>query len=268
MNDSIAISGHLKNEQELNTVTSGGLATALEKYVIQNGGVAYAVTYTPDYRDAEYIEVTNQETVERAKGTKYIQAKTRLSSGVSVYDACIENLKKGTLVLFTGLPCNVYKLKRMIDTQQVDDTRLYTVDLICHGPTHKEVQEQFVEFLEEKYQSRLSSLNLRTKDYGWKTAYIRADFENGQTYIEKFNTSYFGIAFNLYPKNCAYKCIFKGDNRLSDITIGDHWGIASDAPSFHINGTSVGFVHTEKAEQLLKELDNFFYTCTDVNAGP
>lgn len=66
-----------------------------------------------------------------------------------------EKLESGLTVLFTGLGCDVAALKSFLKARNTDTSKLFTIDLICYGPTLQEVHRQYIETLEQKYKSRI-----------------------------------------------------------------------------------------------------------------
>ena len=94
-------SGYLNNKDDLRTVASGGVATALSEMFIQNGGVVFGVVYTPDFKSAEFLCATTFDDIEKLKSSKYIvPEKSCLVNGerISVYTAVERKLSEGKLV--------------------------------------------------------------------------------------------------------------------------------------------------------------------------
>mgnify|MGYP003294204191 CR=1 FL=1 len=57
---------------------------------------------------------------------------------------------------------------------------------------------------------------------------------------------------NLYLRDCCYKCDYKSLPRVSDISLGDFWGIGNyDSSLDNEQGTSVVIVNSEKGRELL-----------------
>ena len=109
--------------------------------------------------------------------------------------------------------------------------------LICHGPTSAKVHEEYVEWLEKRYRSRIKAFSVRYKEKGWTPPYLRAEFENGQVFMKPFYETEYGMAFAVMARESCYRCPFKGENRRGDIMIGDFWG-ASESDPF---GTATAF---------------------------
>ena len=66
-------------------------------------------------------------------------------------------------------------------------------------------------------------------------------------------------------KGC-YDCKYKGNNRKSDLTIADYWGVDTILPEFNDNkGTSLLVVNTQKGDDILNKIsDNLVLTETDI----
>jgi len=260
------VCGYLQDKEKLKQSTSGGIAYKKKKKIIENGGIVYGVAYTDDFRSAQYIKTESVKELDRISGTKYIRAKQQLPGGIDVKKDIFDMLLGGHIVLCIGLPCFIYSVKQYVKEEGYTGEGLFTIDLICHGPAYNEMHEEFINILEKKYSSRIISYNVRYKNPDWKPAYIKAEFENGQSYLMKLNDSAFGKAFNICPQPCAYKCSFKENNRASDITIGDFWGITEKDKSFNPKGVSVAFLHTERSEWLVDNEDFLLFEADEVIA--
>ena len=258
-----AYCGYIKDENKLKQSASGGLATAMAEYVIENDGVVYGVSYFPDgnFSDACYVRADTFDKIEKLKSSKYIKA--TLSRGIM--DSVVEDLKNQNIVLFIGLPCDVFAIKSYVDKRGIPDDKLLTVDLICRGPTSPLVAKQFIENLEKKNKSKIIDFNVRYKNPLWKPPYLYAKFDNGKTFIDPFYETDYGIAFTMMTENKCYNCKNKGENHTSDVTIGDHhWATETDDVGYNKYGASVALNHTVKGENFVLSLENFNIFPTDI----
>lgn len=255
-----AYSGYFKDNNELLSCSSGGAATAISKLIIKKGGIVYGVGYSDDFYQAEYKLAETIEQLDQFKGSKYVEVTKKIRVGdtyESVYSHVIKSLTSDKLVLFIGLGCDVSALIMMCKSKNINIKNLYTVNLICHGPTYKEVHTQYLEFLEKKYNSKIINFTVRFKKDKWQPIYLHAEFKNGKVYEVPFYDPYecdYGNAFRIYLKKSCYNCHFKGPNHKSDITVGDYWGIKQEMPGYNKNGVSILFTRTPKGEELLSEL--------------
>lgn len=263
-------SGYLKTKSELCTVASGGAATALSEYIIKEGGVVFGVSYTDDFKSAEYVCAEQLQDIDKLKSSKYIVPEKKcLIEGerLSVYDAVGKKLSEGRMVLFIGSGCDVGALLKFVQNQGCDDSSLFTIDIICHGPTYSDSLSQYVTRLEEKQGANITYFNMRHKIKGTKPPFIYAEFANGKKYKERLYESDFGYAFQVYKRSACYNCQFKGDSHKADLTIGDYWGCTKGMKEFNKFGVSVMFTRTEKGEELIQQLtalDSFVVNSADM----
>ena len=263
-------SGYFKSKEKLCTVASGGVATAISEVIIQNGGVVFGVAYTDDFRSAQFICADSIQDLEKLKSSKYIfPEKKCLIDGeyLPVYTAVERKLSEGKTVLFIGTGCNVGALLKYAESHNCDVENLYTVDIICHGPTYSDSLSQYVDRLEEKYGAKVTKFNMRYKIKGTKPPFIYSEFSNGKKFKERLYESDFGYAFQVYKKSSCYNCQFKGDSHKADLTIGDYWGCVRGMKEFNQFGVSVMFTRTEKGEELIRwltSIDSFVVNSADM----
>lgn len=116
--------GRIKNIDEYKSSTSGGIATALSQYVIEQGGIVYGAACMEEI-DIRHIRIEKKEDLQLLKGSKYVQ------SGIhNTYKNVLIDLKNNLLVLFIGTPCQIAGLKAFLGKEYQS---LLLVDLICHG---------------------------------------------------------------------------------------------------------------------------------------
>lgn len=244
--------GHLKNRNELYSVSSGGLCTALARYVVNNGGVVYGKKYAPDFRSIHNVRIVDITDIDSLKGSKYIFCREALP-----IDDIANDLRMNRRVLFFGLPCEVAAINKAMKMKCGDVANLVTVDLICHGPTDPLIACDFLDRLEKKYGSKVVEMTTRYKKEAWTPTYLFVRFENGKTYVRPFYESEYGIGFTHYIRSQCYQCKFKGVNHVADLTAGDAWGVPETHEAFDARGTSVVVARNEKADRMLHELDDF-----------
>ena len=114
----------VNTEKELATCASGGAATALSRYVLQQGGIVYGCSNV-EMRHVKHIRITKEEDLPLLKGSKYVQSDIGLN-----YRLVKKDLRQGLKVFFVGTPCQVAGLKSYL---RKDYPNLITVDLVCHG---------------------------------------------------------------------------------------------------------------------------------------
>lgn len=158
--------GYIDNDNKLMQSASGGIATALAEQMIEAGGYVAGVSYSEDFHKAEYIIVKDKHGLEKLKGSKYIETDKK-----DVYVRVKSLLARGDKVLFIGLPCTVAALYRFLGERTEN---LLTCELICHGPTSTKVHEEYVSYLEKKYNSKIIGFSVRHKKMnGCQHIYMR-----------------------------------------------------------------------------------------------
>ena len=246
-----AVAGYSFEQEEIKASASGGLATAIAKgFLKATNGVVYGVSYTDDVGGAEYRRATAIEELDVFRTSKYIQSRKN-----DVYRQVKTDLQSDKKVLFFGLPCETYALQLFLGAK---NENLYICSLICHGPTSPEVQRQYVKNIKFDESDLLKSFSVRYKKDGWKPYYIRALFQSGREYLEKFDKSVYGIAFLYFKRPSCNKCKIKRSKIHSDLTLGDyHLASKGHFKPYHQYGVSSSFVHTNKGEYLISIAENF-----------
>ena len=236
--------GYLTDNARILQSTSGGIATALSEFMLQQGGYVVGVAYSDDFYKAEYVVIDNISDVHKLKGSKYIDCDKK-----NIYADVKKLLNAGHKVLFFGLPCVVGALYNFIGERPEN---LLTCELICNGPTYAQVHSDYVHFLEKKYKGKIVDFSVRYKDGAWTPGYLYAKFDNGHTFLRSFYETEYGFAFSILGKESCYHCNFKGNNRKADIMIGDFWGATETDTFWNRYGVSSIFAETEKGNAFLK----------------
>lgn len=227
--------GHAANEEIRRVSSSGGLASAIERAFVANGGVVYSCTFA----DGEFFfdVAETEDEVNKFVGSKYVK-----SNPTGVYTSVREGLKSGKKVLFVGLPCQVAALKKRIPAQMQE--KLFTIDLICHGTPSPQVLEIFL----NNYGCSLKDL----KDIQFRIKQRFQIEKDGRPLLHYGVCDRYMIAFLnclFYTENC-YSCDYARFERVSDVTLGDSWG--SDLPEHERKkGVSLALCQSEKGKVLL-----------------
>ena len=242
----VAYAAWSKDEEEYRSSTSGGTASVLAQYIISKGGVVYGCAMLPDI-DVRHIRIDGLEDISKLKGSKYVQ-----SSITEIIPQLKSDVKEGKDTLFIGTPCQVAAIKS-IYTKQPDN--LYLVDLICHGVPSLGLLKKHVKKVSDY--PHYDSIIFRESSYiivvvvDGKVVY-RCPF-NKPRYKDWFiNTFFDGYTY----RDSCYRCYYACSERISDITVGDFWGLGKNVPATeippHPYGCSVVMPMTEKGVLLVK----------------
>ena len=251
-------SGYLKNEKTLMQSASGGAATACAEAILQQGGCVFGAAYTEDYKGAEYICCETAEELKKLQGSKYCETKKNFA-------LLAEKLNEGRTVLFIGLGCDVAAAIAYCKSKNAPTEKLYTVDVLCHGPMGAAAHRGFIEDLEKKYHSPVVSFTSRSKEHGWSSSSVMAaKFANGKEFRKPMEATDYGYVFTHYALPRCTNCHFKGGDHQGDLCVGDHWGLTARDSGWNKNGVSILIRQTEKGRELLDMLgERFRMTETD-----
>ena len=234
--------------------SSGGIFTELARAVIKDGGAVFGAAYNEQF-EVMHICAENEADLAKLRGAKYAQSDLR---GVFVDVKC--RLEHGQRVLFSGTPCQVAGLKAFLCKDYVN---LLAVDFVCHSVPAPIAWQEYVKYRADQDNSGElpATINLRSKQTGW-TNYQYSNlfaYPNGHVHSAKSGESLFMKLFvggYINRVSCA-SCQFKGYRRVSDLTIGDFWGIWDIAPEMDDNkGTSVVLVQSQQGAALLEQISN------------
>lgn len=238
------------NEQSRMASTSGGVASALARFAIQNGYYVAGAAFDEKWHLSHMIS-NSADIVEKLRGSKYL-----LSDAKGIYNETRKILQNGERVLFYGTPCEISALYSIVKPSLREN--LITCGIICHGVNAPDVWEDYVKYLENKYKSRLISYNFRSKKKGWGTLQIEYTFDNGKKVSQPARKNLFHVWFGRHfmLRESCFNCIFRTKERYSDLVIGDFWGIEKVNPELYDKkGVSVLIVSSQKGEDFIKSTD-------------
>lgn len=240
------IGAKIKDEQERMTSRSGGIFIALANEILEQDGVVYGCKLGEDL-EVHHARASNKKEVNAFKGSKYVKSDLR-----DVYHEVKEDLKNHRKVLFSGTGCEVAGLK--VALNGMDSENLYTCDLICHGTPSPLIYREYIKFMEEKEKYKMINIDFRDKSLGWGTHNETLRFQNKEI-TTNYYTELFYSHYALRPS--CYCCQFSNMDRISDITIGDFWGIDKEDINFYDEkGVSLVLLNSKKGENLWEKVNH------------
>ena len=230
---------------------SGGAFASFASMVLEQGGSVYGACQDSLFH-VYHKRCANAKDLLSLQGTKYVQSDMR-----ACYPALSRDLKDGKPVFFSGTPCQVAALKNYITEMRIPDDALYTTDIICHGVPSPSVYAAFLLWLRKSY--NIKEYHFRSKTVSWRGNSCLTKLQDGtELKNDRMAASYMNLYYsgNIMRKSC-YSCPFACEKRISDITIGDFWGIeTSDNAAFEDPlGVSMVIPNTEKGRTLLGKCD-------------
>ncbi len=244
-----AVAVQYQNKKALLNSSSGGVFSALADHVLGNNGYVAGCVFDESFT-AMHILTDQHEGVERMRGSKYVQSDLN-----DVYLQIRDRLQQGTLVFFTGTPCQVDGLRGFL---KKDYENLLTVDLICHGVPSPGLFRQYLDSLTQK-KGTITDIRFRDKRRnGWCSQGSVTHSKKTKT-ITPFNDSYYNYYYlqNAVSRMSCYSCKYASAQRVGDITIGDYWNIGDILPDVDATaGFSAVLVNTEKGQRFLDQISD------------
>ena len=246
-----------KNNAIVMAAASGGIFSVMAREFVNSGGVVCgsAMFRTEAGFIVKHSFADNENELKKLAGSKYVESATD-----GVFRKAEEILRSGKSLLFSGTPCQVAALKSFL---RKDYENLITVDLICHGVPSLRLFNDYISFYEEKHSCTVMDFIFRDKSRG-QGMNCRITENNGErTRIKVMDgrlSSYFGMFLkgSVYRENC-YSCPYASEKRVSDITLGDYWGVyqehageVSKAGLDNRKGISCVLINTGKGEDIWK----------------
>lgn len=231
--------------------SSGGLFSLLAEQTVRENGVVFGARFDHSWQVAHDCTETIEGLAPFRK-SKYVQSRIGDS-----FRKAESYLKAGRKVLFTGTPCQINGLKLFL---RKDYENLLAVDIACHGVPSPKVWSRFLkEYVSDVSLQHVAGVDFRDKTEGWENYRFTVTIENdGKQAVlsEKVGSNIFMRAFLghlIMRPSCEY-CRAKGGH-LSDLTIGDFWGIAQSLPQFYDKrGVSAVVVRSLKGAKALENL--------------
>ena len=224
--------------------TSGGIFSALAEEIISRGGYIVGAEYDGEF-EVRHTIINSQKEIKKQRQSKYTQSNLSL-----VFRDVKKLLDAGALVLFCGTPCQSAGLQKYLSK---DYDNLFCCDFICRGVISPKVYQKFLADICPS-ESSLRKVHFKNKDFGWNRFSTKLTFEDGSFYQKDRNDDYYMRGYlrhNLYLRDCCYHCDYKSLPRISDISLGDFWGIGNYDPSLdNEQGTSVVLINSEKGNTL------------------
>lgn len=204
------------NQDDIERSSSGGMASALSRMIIEQGGVVFGSTSCEG--EARCIAVMDDAGLERLRGSKYVY-----SSPNGSFKKVRELLAKRQTVFFVSTPCQVAALRSFLGGKEEG---LLCADLICHGTPSMSFLKEHLDFAVQKTWDSFSFRGLRD--------FRLCAYEGGRLVYDKpcFEDEYFSaFEAGIIHRNVCYECPYARNERSGDLTLGDFWGL--DKESLH-----------------------------------
>lgn len=239
------------DEETRRESSSGGIFYELARSVIQRGGCAFGVAMDDDCKGASFAKAETEAGLRKLMTSKYLQA-----SVGEAYREMERELKAGREVLFTGTPCHVNALRLYLRCRNVNEDKLFCADVICHGTPSPKLWRAYANEFERSRNAALTNVSFRCKEESWRNFGMSMESRaRERLFIPMERDPYMKLFLSNYSlRPSCYTCASKAF-RLSDLTLGDFWGIENVLPSLDdAKGTSLVLLRTEKGQRMFDDV--------------
>lgn len=249
----VAVSDEIRQKS-----SSGGMFSLLSSSILSREGVVYGAAFDKEYTVC-HRSARNERELALLRGSKYVQSDIRLT-----FSEVRNLLRTGKEVLYTGTPCQIAGLYRFLGKQDV--SKLYTVDLVCHGVPSVKSFQLYLSRLAEKLNMNVNDIeDFRFRELeGWGYApsfqFAKA---KGRHLLKPQENLYMRLFLSsrLHRPSC-YRCRYATPERISDITIADFWGIGKTKPygADVFSGCSLVLINSDKGRSLFSCISSTTYS--------
>jgi len=241
----------IKDEYILSKSRSGGAFTIFSDIILNKNGVVYGCKLNNDFV-AVHNRAETKEERDEFRGSKYVQSELN-----AIFNSVKQDLLANRYVLFSGTACQIAGLINYLSHNYLSHNileKLFCIDIICHGVPSPKVWKDYLEYNKIKYNGEVSGACFINKEqFGWK-AHKETIWINDVPIHSNIFTHLFRD-HNILRPSC-FVCPFKKVPHISDITIGDAWGVEKNNPEFYNNkGTSLVIINSEKGKKLFNLIE-------------
>ncbi len=238
--------GYAKDDKVIEKASSGGVFPLIADYVLSNKGIVIGAKLNNKNR-LKHIAITNKDELDKLKGSKYLQSDLE-----NIFTFIKEKIKDNK-ILFVGTPCQVAGLKSFIKN---DFNNLICIDLVCHGVASPKLFDKYIKELEEQAGDKIIDYNFRDKSTGWDTYSNTAIFKYKKKTELYSKNNYMNLFLSdIALRESCYNCNFKLENKYSDITLGDFWGVNKYYPEmYNKKGVSAIIINTDLGKEIFNNI--------------
>lgn len=249
------LAAQLKDIALLQQSSSGGVFSAIGVEIIRRSGVVYGASFNSTQK-LSHLRVETIEGLEALRGSKYLQ-----SNLSDCFISIKKDLKEGRWVYFVGTPCQVAGLKLFLRHEYAT---LLTSDVVCHGTPSQAVFDCVIKQIEKRNKGIVQKYSFRDKSVlGWNCASSSSlirNSKNGTIKVLQYSSAmraYFKafIGGHLMRYSC-YQCPFTTEQRCSDITLADFWGLPRQQFKYFnvLKGVSLVMINTVNGESFWNDI--------------
>ena len=234
----------LANDDDLRRASSsGGVFSLLAREIFQKGGLVFGAAWDYEMLSVKMVAAQNEDELAALRGSKYVQADIG-----DVYIQVARALDDGRQILFSGTPCQIAALRRVVGCAREN---LLTVEVVCHAAPSPLAFRKYAETrMRAAGGKKISRIFSRSKNCSWKRYAMSLSFHDSDiAYLRFLDEDPFlrGFLSELYNRPSCHACSVRELRSGADLTIADYWSVGETLPDMDDDkGTSLVLVNTER----------------------
>ncbi len=232
--------------------SSGGVWYHFATDAFSKGWIVYGAVLAEGH--VFHKRITKFEEIKDTQGSKYVQ-----SNLGNVYREVIDDLNSNKRVLFSGTPCQIGGLKKIVEMKTLSMDNLYLIDIICHGVPSPRLFYDYWVYIEQSYEAKIKKYRFRDKYIAkWRDCKETIAINDKIVPADDWAKLYYSHEI---IRPCCFNCPYTSLKRNSDVTLGDFWGIENTNLFIKDEmGVSLVIVNSKKGQKLINNLGDLVVT--------
>ena len=240
----------VQNRELLMNSTSGGIFGALAAEVIFQGGSVYGCAWDENLH-ARHMKIECLNQLNQIQKSKYVQSDTN-----TTFIDVRNDIHQGRKVLYCGTACQIAGLRKFLNG---NEGQLITIEVACHGVPSPGLFQRYITWRSKIEKSQVVDVQFRNKEKHKKGEHYKfcLKYADGKKryYLSNEDPYYGAFLEGRTLRKTCYHCKYKQSERVSDILLGDYWGVEKEHPQFPAQyGASAIVISSDKGKQLFESI--------------
>ena len=231
--------------------SSGGMFTLLARNILAKGGVVFGAAWDCVTHTVRMVAARSEQELAGLCGSKYVQAEVG-----NVYQEVLRELNAGCDVLFSGTPCQIAALNRVIGEKK--NEHLLTVEVVCHAVPSPLAFKKYASWREQVVKHKISRISSRSKNCSGRRYAMSLSFHDTDiAYLasQKEDSFLRGFLSELFSRPSCHACSMRELRSGADLSIADYWGAEEKFPDMNAaKWVSLVLVNTPRGANAFDEV--------------
>lgn len=231
--------------------SSGGIFTLLARKTLEKGGVVFGAAWDCASHSVKMVAAHDEQGLAALRGSKYVQAEIG-----NAYQEARRELAAGRDVLFSGTPCQIAALNRVVGEKK--NERLLTVEVVCHAVPSPLAFKKYALWREHVAGHEISRISSRSKSCEGRRFGMSLSFQDTDiAYLASQKEDPFlrGFLSELFSRPSCHACSVRELRSGADLSIADYWGAEEKFPDLNAaKWVSLVLANTSKGVRAFDEV--------------